>query len=77
MQLVIIAATLGVLLVIFAASLAPPLLVALWYQDGLASEFLLIQAVCAVIGIILWLFSGKGEHHMRNRDGFAIATLMW
>ncbi len=77
MQLVIIAATLGVLLVIFAASLAPPLLIALWYQDGLANEFLLIQAVCAVIGIILWLFSGKGEHHMRNRDGFAIATLMW
>lgn len=77
MHLVIIAATLGVLMVIFAASLAPPLAVSLWYQDGLATQFFTIQAACAIVGIVLWLLVGKGEKHMRNRDGFAIATLMW
>jgi trk system potassium uptake protein TrkH len=77
MHPVILAATLGVLLIIFAASLISVVLVALWYQDGLVVQFLAIQAICAFSGVVLWLLSRKRETHMRNRDGFAIATMMW
>ncbi len=77
MHLVILASTLGVLLIIFAISLLPPILVSLWYQDGLVAQFLWIQAICAVTAMALWLASHKHHPRMRNRDGFAIATMMW
>lgn len=77
MHLVILASTLGVLLIIFAISLLPPILVSLWYQDGLVAQFLWIQAICAITAMALWLASRKQRPRMRNRDGFAIATMMW
>lgn len=77
MRLRITASTVGVLLAVFAASLAPPLALALWYRDGLASTYLMLQGICGVTGLLLWLY-GHGSHTgLRNRDGFAIAALMW
>jgi trk system potassium uptake protein TrkH len=77
MHLSIIALTMGVLLIIFAVALVPPLAIAVWYQDTLIARFALIAIASALLGAVLWLWGRRHTARMRNRDGFAIAAMMW
>ena len=67
----------GLLLMIFSATMLPPLLVSVIYDDGAARAFLTGFAVTLGIGALAW-FPVRREHgDLRLRDGFLVTVLFW
>ena len=67
----------GLLLMIFSATMLPPLLVSAIYDDGAARAFLTGFAVTLGIGALAW-FPVRREHgDLRLRDGFLVTVLFW
>lgn len=69
--------TFGLLLLLFAAALLPPILVSLIYGDGAAMHFATMLLASLALGAWLTWGAPAGEHIFRTRDGFLIVTLMW
>ncbi len=67
------------LLVIFLGlSMLPPLMAALYYEDGSATAFLLsILAASIAGGSLYFLTRGHHDFYLSHRDGVAIVTLGW
>lgn len=68
---------LGVLLMLFSFSMAPPLLVSYLYQDGAHLPFIIAFAITLLTGFFLWLPVYRARHDLRTRDGFLITVLFW
>ncbi len=77
MHFSVIAALLGLLLVIFSVTMLVPIAFALWYNEPTITVFFTAFAVTAVSGALLWLPNTKQRHTLRTRDGFLITTLFW
>mgnify|MGYP001158894337 FL=1 len=77
MHFSVIAALLGLLLVIFSVTMLVPIAFALWYNEPTVNIFLTAFAVTACRGALLWLPNKKQRHTLRTRDGFLITTLFW
>ncbi|NIO43183.1 MAG: potassium transporter [Burkholderiales bacterium] len=69
--------TLGILLVLYAGALLPPVIVSLIYQDGQLVYFSTTLATTLAAGMLLWLPFRSRPHLLRNRHGFVIVALMW
>ncbi len=68
---------LGVILWIISASMVPPLIVSMYYNETPA---IYSFAACIAIGTIAGIFAQKvtiKSHAVRIRDGYAIAALCW
>ena len=72
----IILSILGMLLMIFSASLMLPILVAIIYGEAFLNTFGLAFGVTFSSGAILWLLRTK-ESEMRAREGFLITALFY
>ncbi len=68
---------LGVLLMLFSATMLVPLAVSLWYQDGEHQMFFLAFLIVLVSGLVFWLPTYRDRRELRVRDGFLITSLFW
>src|SRR5699024_12438926 len=77
MHYALITKTLGVLLMIFSFTMAPPALLAWYYEDGGELPFASAFAVLFLLGLALWLPVWNRRGALSTRDGFLIVTLFW
>ena len=77
MQFAIVTRTSGMLASMFSLSLIPPLLIALWYQDHTAHDFLIPMLASLGAGLGLWLPKRKHQAQLSRKDGFLIVALFW
>jgi trk/ktr system potassium uptake protein len=68
---------LGLLLMVFSATLLPPVLVSLLYQDGQTQAFLTGMVAVIVLGFLMWFPVHRYRQELRVRDGFLLVTLFW
>lgn len=68
---------LGLLAVIFSVTSLPTLGVSLYYDDGQAWLFLIVMAINAGIGFLLWWPVRHNRDDLRIREGFLVVTLFW
>ncbi len=68
----------GILLMIFSLlGNLPPLLVSLFYKDGMATDFLTACLIIFTPGCLLWALTARRNNELTNRDGFLVVTLFW
>ena len=69
---------LGVLMIVFSATMLPPMAVAWWY-DGWSMVLPFAEAMGAMLalGLLFWLPVHRYKVDLRNRDGFAVVVLFW
>ncbi|MBT3196401.1 MAG: potassium transporter [Gammaproteobacteria bacterium] len=77
MQPHVIQRILGLLLMIFSLSMAPPVAVSLLYKDGATLPFLLSFAITLISGYIIWRPVRGIKKELRIRDGFLVVVLFW
>jgi len=77
MNLLVVQRILGILLMLFSATLLPPIGVSLYYQDGNAAAFFDSMTSLLVIGLLIWLPARKQQRELRLRDGFLVVALFW
>ena len=73
----IILKVLGLLLMVFSASLVPPVLIALFYQDGALISFIEVLVGVLVLGLLLWYPARNYKQELKIRDGFLIVVMFW
>ncbi len=72
-----IAALLGYVLLLIAAFLLLPCLVALIYGERELTAFLVTAGGCALLGLLLALLRPRRKRSMQARDGFVMVALCW
>ena len=77
MQLALVARTLGVFLMLFSASLAPPVLFSWVEHDGETVNFAITLLTGLGLGVLVFHLIRPTHEQIKTRDGFVIVTLMW
>ncbi|MGB1883019.1 MAG: TrkH family potassium uptake protein [Gammaproteobacteria bacterium] len=77
MRLRVIQKILGLLLSIFSLALLPPLLIAIFTEDGAGSAFATAIVVSLSAGLALWIPVRRVEGDLKLRDGFLVVVLFW
>lgn len=68
----------GILIFFLGISMAAPLAVSIFYEDGSTHALFYSMLIASVIGILLFISTRKHEEtHLSHRDGVAIVTLGW
>ena len=65
------------LLMVFSATMLPPLLVSLWYGDGAYSSFMIAFFIILMVGAVSWVTVPDQKRELRLRDGFMVVVLFW
>ena len=68
---------LGILLMMFSATMVPPALVSLLYDDNMQRIFLRAFAMTFAIGFVLWVIFFRWRADMRIKDGFLITVFFY
>lgn len=68
----------GLLLILFSASLLPPIVVAWWY-DGYPVMLPFLETLAATLGLglLCWAPLRHFKVELRNRDGFILVVAFW
>ncbi|WP_346795718.1 TrkH family potassium uptake protein [Halomonas sp. Bachu 37] len=77
MSLRVILRILGLLLMLFSLTMLPPILISLWFKDGVWQAFVTGIAITVVTGLLLYLPNRHARKELRIRDGFLIAAMFW
>jgi trk system potassium uptake protein len=77
MNLTIVQRLLGMFLMLFSATMLPPMAVSLYYADGNAQPFLDSFTMLLVSGALIWFPVRGRERDLRLRDGFLVVALFW
>ena len=77
MNTAVVQKIIGILLMLFSATMLPPLLVSLLYQDGNWQPFVESFVIILSIGALCWWPRRKTTRELRHRDGFLIVSLFW
>jgi trk system potassium uptake protein len=77
MRFTIALRTFGLLLLVFGATLVPPMALSLLYGDGEFAHFAVACVAAVLAGLVLWLPLRKRGVALRSRDGFVIVALVW
>lgn len=67
----------GFLFMAFSPILLMPIVVSLWYQDGMVWYFVISLIVQFSIGLLFWVPHRKQTHEIRRREGFLIVVVFW
>ncbi|TCO82623.1 trk system potassium uptake protein TrkH [Plasticicumulans lactativorans] len=67
----------GLLLMMFAVTMLPPVLVAAIYRDGAGMAFVQAGALSLGTGLACWLPLRRHQIDLRNRDGFLVVVAFW
>jgi len=74
----IIIKILGSLLMLFSLlANIPPMLVSMFYEDGMFSSFLNSMLIFFGIGFLLFISTARTKKDLGTRDGFLVVTLFW
>ncbi|MFV1972759.1 MAG: TrkH family potassium uptake protein [Thiohalobacterales bacterium] len=68
---------LGLMLMVFSASLLPPVAVSWIYQDGEMRVFLIGAAAVFLLGLVGWAPVSRCREELRLRDGFLVVVMFW
>ena len=68
---------LGVLLMLFSATLVPPIVVSMVVGDGVLMPFVVAFLLNLALGAGCWLPLRKYRGELRMRDGFLVVVLFW
>ncbi len=68
---------LGLMLMVFSASLLPPVAVSWIYQDGEMRVFLIGAAAVFLLGLVGWAPVNRCREELRLRDGFLVVVMFW
>ena len=68
---------LGLMLMVFSATLLPPVAVSLLYADGHWSAFIDAFFLVLAAGLLLWWPVRQVQRDLRLRDGFLVVALFW
>ncbi len=69
---------LGILLMLFSLlGTLPPMLVSLWYGDGMVDVFVTTFLALLLAGAVLWGLTAGNRKELTIRDGFLVVTLFW
>ena len=77
MRFSIIQRILGLLLMVASIIMLPPLLLALWFDEGSDAVFLSAMLGVLIAGVLFWLPVRHHRRELRVRDGFVIVTRLW
>ncbi|MGP9796439.1 TrkH family potassium uptake protein [Halomonas sp. 86] len=77
MSLRVILRILGLLLMLFSLTMLPPILISLWFRDGVWYAFMIGIAITVITGLTLYLPNRRAHKELRIRDGFLIAAMFW
>jgi len=77
MQLFVIIRVLGLLLMIFSATMLPPVLVDRIYGEGMGNPFLQSFFMLLIVGVVLFLPLRNHRAELRLRDGFMVVVMFW
>ena len=77
MSLRVILRILGLLLMLFSLTMLPPMLISLWFRDGVWHAFMSGIAISVITGLLLFLPNRRAHKELRIRDGFIIAAMFW
>jgi trk system potassium uptake protein TrkH len=78
MHFSLIVKILGLLLMLFSAiGNLPPVLVSLFYGDGMMTPFIESFFTVFTVGFFMWLLTFRARTELGTRDGFLIVTLFW
>jgi trk system potassium uptake protein len=75
MQYLLIQRLIGIFLISYGATLIPPILISLWYDDGEAIHFVYSQLLALGLGVAIWLPVQGICVELRIRDGFMVVAL--
>ena len=67
----------GVLLILFSATMLPPLFIGLVASDGTAAAFATGFATTLFSGVAMWLLTRHLQRDLSIRDGFVVTALFW
>ena len=76
MHFQITAKILGILLVVFSATMVPPILVAVMFDEPLL-VFLRAFGITFTFGVTLWVLFSKSKADMRTKEGFLITVFFY
>lgn len=78
MQFIAIQRILGLLLILFSTAMLPPVMVSLFYHDGVEKQFLGAFGLILDLGLLCW-FPRRHDNtqELRRRDGFVVAVMFW
>ena len=68
---------LGLLVALFSATMIPPVIVSVIYEDGSGLPFLLAFLLCLITGLIIWYPNRSFKYDLRAKEGFLIVVLFW
>jgi len=77
MHLTTIQRILGILLVVFSATMLPPIVVSWLYKDGTISAFSTGFGMILLAGLLCWFPVRNCRQELRTRDGFVVVVLFW
>ncbi len=77
MHLTVVQRILGLLLMLFSATMLPPLGVSLLYGDGAWYTFLVAFGITLAVGVASWLPVRHQHRELRLRDGFVVVVMFW
>ena len=77
MRVGFIFSTFGILLLLFSASLAPPILIALFRGEAPLATLFDIFAASTSAGLLIWLPKRTRQYSIRSRDGFVVVSMFW
>ncbi len=77
MHYAIISKVLGLLLMLFSLTMAPPIFVSFLYQDHTSAAFMLTFVITFITGLMAWFPAHKVKQDLRTKDGFLITSLFW
>lgn len=77
MRLAVIARLMGLLLIVFSATMLPPAALAWFESAATLGAFLAAAGVALVAGTLLYFPFRRVEQELRVRDGFIVVTLFW
>ena len=67
----------GLLLMVYSISLLPPIMVALYYQDGGFTAFSSVLIGVLLTGLIIWYPVRNHSRELKIRDGFIVVVMFW
>ncbi|MCW4150076.1 MULTISPECIES: TrkH family potassium uptake protein [Halomonadaceae] len=77
MSLRVILRILGLLLMLFSLTMLPPMLISVWFRDGVWDAFMMAMAITVATGLCFYLPNRRAQKELRVRDGFIIAAMFW
>ncbi len=67
----------ALVMMVFAATMLAPLVMAVWGLDPALSSFVISAVATFVLGALLWLATRRFKRELKTRDGLTLVALTW